>query len=933
MTIIERVSVGSGGIQANSGLSAVWWEAVSGDGQYATFTSSAPDLTGDPTGNTYAVFVYDSLTNASERIPGAGVASSISADGRYVAFSVLDNGTQDAATDAAIYDRITQTTELISPHASAQEYSESLTISADGRYVLFDSNVSSLTGDLSGYTDLLFVYDRIAHTTTLVPGWTGAIPFISADGRYVGFGDQIYDRLTGTIEDVLVGTDGKATTDPTGDTFILGLSADDRYVVFQSGASNLVNNDTNGYTDIFVYDRVSHTTERVSVASDGTQANGPSTFAAMSADGRYVAFFSSASDLVSDDTNIVSDAFVYDRLTHTTQRISLSSSGTQANGPSGSFGTISISADGQHIVFGSDASNLVPNDTNGNSDIFLASLLRNQPQNDLPAIDAAHSITSGQINERPNVTGSLALDIATGAIAFTDADLNDRPTASVTHQTVTWQDAQGHVFQLTDAHVFAFENAFSIVPEAGNTNSGKIDWGYTVADSTFDFLGIGETITVTSTVEIDDRHGGKVDQDVTVIISGANDLPKAAPDFTTVQKTSTVTRDASHGLLANDHDPDTHAILHISAINGDSTKIGISVAGAYGHLTLNADGSYSYAADKNGSLPGGSATDIFYYTVDDGHGGKATAQLLIDVQSPAAAKIDVHANITPAADAINSLITSDALWTIPGEAKHLYEALGAITNMIKTDISFADLTSQIDALEAAGVNGDFTDAWRTSLHDAEFNALGPDFVKIKNIILDKTIDISLDYLETHSLLSASDRPLAESVAKTMVNLATANLPGQIVDQSVLIAKEIVGLSVDSDTLVNDAFKTGLMDIDYLQSHSAPGTKVLTAIANEITSINKSGQDLVNGSLSLTDPGFKLELISMVLGAKLDQLLGKDAASASEISAAQNYATSLDKAYGFYFFPDPSTGLIDHKYENFATTLADAHHYDLHGWLV
>ncbi len=461
----------------------------------------------------------------------------------------------------------------------------------------------------------------------------------------------------------------------------------------------------------------------------------------------------------------------------------------------------------------------------------------------------------------------------------------------------------------------------------------KIDWGYTIADSKFDFLGLGETIRVTSTVEIDDGHGGKVDQDVTVTISGANDLPKAAPDFATVQKISTITMDAAHGVLANDHDPDTHDVLHVSAINGDSAKVGISVAGAYGHLTLNMNGSYSYTADKSGSLKGGSAEDIFNYTVDDGHGGKATAQLLIDVQSSAVAQIDLHAKIAPAADAFNSLITTNALWTIPGEAKHLYEALSAVINMIKIDASYAELGSQIDALQAAGVNADFTGALRTMLNDAELTAQGQSFANLMNIILDKTIDISLDYLETHNLLSVSDRPLAESVAKTLVNLATLNLPGQIVDQSVLIAKEVVGLSVDSDTLVNDAYKTGLMDVDYLQLHNKPGPNVLAAIDQEITSIYQNGQDLVNGSLFLTDPGLKLELTSMVLRAKVDQLLGKDASAASEISAAENYAISLDKAYGFYYFPDPATGSINHKYENFATTLADAHHYDLHGWLV
>lgn len=253
-------------------------------------------------------------------------------------------------------------------------------------------------------------------------------------------------------------------------------------------------------------------------------------------------------------------------------------------------------------------------------------IFTNQP----PVIDLPHSTTSRTINERPNVTGSLALDIANGAIAFTDADLNDRPTASVTHQTVTWQDSQGHAFQLTDDQVFKFENALLFVPEAGNTNNGKIDWGFTIADNALDFLGAGETITVTKTLEIDDGHGGKVDQDVKVTINGADDKPVALPDAATVQKGGTATGNAK----ANDYDPDTHDVLYISAVNGLDFNVGQAIQGAYGTLTLRADGSYSYMANTNlGAANGTGAVDTFTYRVDDGHGGQASSTLTLVVQS------------------------------------------------------------------------------------------------------------------------------------------------------------------------------------------------------------------------------------------------------------------------------------------------------------
>lgn len=264
--------------------------------------------------------------------------------------------------------------------------------------------------------------------------------------------------------------------------------------------------------------------------------------------------------------------------------------------------------------------------------------------NHAPAVDLAHSVITGNINERPGVTGSLALDIANGAIAFTDADLSDRPTASVVHQTASYQDALGHGFQLTDDQVFKLENAFLSVPESGNTINGEIDWGYTITDSTFDFLGVGETIRVTSTVEINDGHGGKVDQDVTVTINGANDLPKAGPDFATIQKGSTITIDASHGVLANDTDTDIHDILHVSAVNGLDFNIGQPVHGNFGTLTLNANGSYSYTANQNlGSAANTGAVDTFTYTVNGGHtGDDATTELSITI-SPAKAASPQHA--------------------------------------------------------------------------------------------------------------------------------------------------------------------------------------------------------------------------------------------------------------------------------------------------
>jgi Tol biopolymer transport system component len=146
------------------------------------------------------------------------------------------------------------------------------------------------------------------------------------------------------------------------------LSAHGRYVAFGSYASDLVPGDTNGEVDVFVRDRVAGTTQRVSVSNTGTQGNARSDMPALSARGRYVAFHSPASNLVLEDTNDSWDVFVRDRVAGTTQRVSISDNGAQADGTS----TLpALSAHGRYVALTSNAPNLVPGDTNQTYDVFM----------------------------------------------------------------------------------------------------------------------------------------------------------------------------------------------------------------------------------------------------------------------------------------------------------------------------------------------------------------------------------------------------------------------------------------------------------------------------------------------------------------------------------------------------------------------------------
>ncbi|MHB8974090.1 MAG: SdrD B-like domain-containing protein [Pirellulaceae bacterium] len=282
-------------------------------------------------------------------------------------------------------------------------------LDADGNGQLGTGETSVITA-----TDGSYLFDGLAagtYTVAEVPqlGWqqmspVGSVPSIervsvttngtqgndlsnsasiSADGRYVaftsaasnlvpddtnGFADVfVYDRQADLIERVSIASDG---TQANHMSSAPSISADGRYVAFISGASNLVPGDTNRQQDVFVYDHQMNTTERVSIASDGTQTTGLSSDPSISADGRYVAFNSQASNLVPGDTNAATDVFVYDRQTDTIERVSVAANGAQANGPCFVYGS-PISADGRYVAFYSYASNLVPSDTNGTDDIFV----------------------------------------------------------------------------------------------------------------------------------------------------------------------------------------------------------------------------------------------------------------------------------------------------------------------------------------------------------------------------------------------------------------------------------------------------------------------------------------------------------------------------------------------------------------------------------
>jgi len=411
-----RVDVSSTGAQAAGASSQA---VVSASGRYVAFVSRAANLVPHDRNRVPDVFVRDLRTSSTTRasISSNGVESdgasgkpSISADGRIVAFpSAATNlvpGDRNGFQDVFVRDRTTGTTERVSSGPSGEANGASLAslVSADGRVVAYSSDASNLVADdRNGALDVFLTRLADLQTTRVSTGEDGEswdrseASSIDADGRVVAFrsyapnivfGDWngradvfVRDVDTAWNERVNVSTTGRVAD---GATFRGMLSGDGRYVGFRSRADNLVPGDTNDALDVFVRDRVTGFTQRVSVASDGEQADASgfdhgwraSFFMSrpfLSANGRYAAFTSRAPNLVEDDRNDKADVFVHDLWSGRTIRVSLTADGTEADGDSFVAG---ISADGRVVTFTSLADNLVRGDTNGRRDVFVARLRR-----------------------------------------------------------------------------------------------------------------------------------------------------------------------------------------------------------------------------------------------------------------------------------------------------------------------------------------------------------------------------------------------------------------------------------------------------------------------------------------------------------------------------------------------------------------------------
>jgi len=385
--------------------------SVSRNGRFVVFASQAGDVLADQdlTLSTF-IFMRDRQAGTTSQLKVSSRAlyinsPSVSDDGNFVAFlgygDVLGNG--DTAYTPRVYVMDTQThaIEQLSVgigNTLPNDGSFNPVISGNSRFVVYDSRASNLVaGDTNGVADVFFT-DRIRHTTERISRSTSGqqlngasgLPFVSSDGRYVvyhtfasnastipGYAISavlLYDRYRGVTELSSQNAHGAPANLGASNA---SVSDDGRYVAFSSQASNFVPGNEGTWGQVYVRDRVLHTILPVSLSATGALGNFDSYGPVISGDGTTVAFQSLANNLVPNDSTPIgnTDVFVHNLQTGATDRVDVATDGTQGIGQGLSSLGVSMSGDAKWVAFISNATNLVPDDLNGTTDVFVHQIL------------------------------------------------------------------------------------------------------------------------------------------------------------------------------------------------------------------------------------------------------------------------------------------------------------------------------------------------------------------------------------------------------------------------------------------------------------------------------------------------------------------------------------------------------------------------------
>ncbi len=699
-----------GGLDGVPGNGDAIMVSISKNGRYVAFQSKSSNLVAGDANGVDDVFLHDRATGVTTLVSqstagvqgnAASVSPRISADGRWIVFHSAANnlvaGDTNQKNDVFVHDRISGTTERVSLPDSSQVASQGngdswyASISGDGNLVAFHSYANNLVaGDSMAQTDV-FLHDRSANTTirlSVVGGTEGnnasTYPVVSEDGSVVVFQSLATNLVPGDTNgraDVYlydVGTHALSLISRAQDGVTLGnltsvqptVSANGRYVAYQSSASNLVPGDSNNVTDIFVYDRSTGTLTLASVNDAGMIGNSASSDARISDDGRYVTFHSNARNLSTvADNNVTTDIFVRDLRDQKTYRVNLAPDLSEASG--GASTRPDISGSGRYVAYISKATNL-RTAANGVDQVYVTGFnsrpsITGIPDQTLPedtATDALPFVIGDDMTAGPflDVTVTSAdptlVDVDNGGAVLagdgTNMSVVVTPVANAygtTTITITVSDGSLSAqtsFQVTftpvddvpslDGKSYTVAEEF---PLDVNAAEGVLDGATTDVD--------GEAISValldgpshgTLTLNPDGSFlylpepnyygpdsfrftataGAGTSEPVTVNITVTDepDAPIAYHDLYAMNRDGVLSVPSRFGVLANDYDAD-----------GDQLVAFLVVSPSYGSLVLNEDGGFTY--EPNAMFTG---YDYFVYTANDGFADSEFGLVEINVHAP-----------------------------------------------------------------------------------------------------------------------------------------------------------------------------------------------------------------------------------------------------------------------------------------------------------
>lgn len=739
---------------------------ISANGRFVAFSSTASDLVvSDGNGADQDIFLWDRETrrttlisrgNGGEAGQGNAIGASISGDGKRVVFTtpgnLLRNG--DYLNQVFVYEWTTDpaagSIRQVSINSAGQTGNQQTAldvpalISKNGRYVVFESDASNLIDlnndnvadpDLNNAADI-FVRDLDTNRTILVSvdgtntthgNQRSRRATISDDGRFVAFlsnatnlvasgptngGLQVFvrDLQTNITQQVSVDSDEVQAFnyEPASQAAIAGNG---QFVVFTSYAK-LSPIDNNGDRDVYVRDLAAGTTSLVSVnqanigAGNGASGDQDFMLPGLSADGRYVVFSSTASDLVSGDTNGQRDVFLRDRQTNTTTLLSRNLAGTNSGNGESNFAV--INAVGNVIAFTSAAANLGAADTNGQPDVFVYRA-GNQPPiavNDSVGTNE-DTLLSGNVisndsdpdNHTP-LTASLVSGVSRGSLSLNaNGTFNYTPNADYSGTdtfTYSVQDSLGLASGLAsvvlsvtatndapvavnDSYTFATGVPFNPAAQGILTNDTDVDTpaaslqallvdlpthgSLTLnADGSFSYTpNAGYAGTDRFTYRASDGIGnsnlGTVSLSVTATLNSA---PIAANDSVSGNEDTVLTGN----VLTNDSDPDNHTPLSATLVTAPST----------GSLSFNANGSFTYTPNANANGP-----DSFTYFTRDSLGAAsntATVALTVNPVNDAPSFV-IGANQSAIAGSGSRSVTNWATGFNPGAANEASQTIAA----------------------------------------------------------------------------------------------------------------------------------------------------------------------------------------------------------------------------------------------------------------